>query len=353
MLFSFLYLAFVSILKLLVRSGRSVRAKDVELVVLRHQLEVLRRQVERPRLRPADRALLAAASRVLSPERRRALLVTPQTLMRWHRELVRRRWTYSRVRSGRPPIDGETRELVIRLARENPRWGYRRIVGELAKLGLSVSPSTVRRLLAGAGLGPAPRRFGPSWREFLRQQAASIVACDFFTVETAFLRRYYVLFFIEIQSRRVYLAGCTRNPNGMWVAQQARNLSFSASFDHVRFLIHDHDAKFTRAFDAVFRSEGMRVIYTLFRAPQANAHAERFVRTVRTECLDWLLIFGPSQLERVIRTFVEHYNRERPHRALALKPPDPIEASQASRDGPVKRRDRLGGLLHEYHRAAA
>jgi hypothetical protein len=194
---------------------------------------------------------------------------------------------------------------------------------------------------------------GPSWREFLRRQAASIVACDFFTVETAFLRRYYVLFFIELQSRRVHLAGCTQNPNGMWVAQQARNLSFSASFDHVRFLVHDHDAKFTRAFDAVFRSEGIRVIHTPFRAPQANAHAERFVRTIRAECLDWLLILGPRQLERVIRTFVEHYNRERPHRALALKPPDRIEASQASLDGPVKRRDRLGGLLHEYHRAAA
>ena len=202
MLLSFIYLAFVSLLKLLVRSGRPAQVKDIELIVLRHQLEILRRQVERPRLRSSDRAFLAAASRLLPPRRRHGLLVTPQTLLRWHRALVRRRWTYARVRPGRPSIDAEKRELVLRLARENPRWGYQRIAGELRKLGLAVSPSTVRRLLASAGLGPAPRRSGPTWREFLRAQAASIVACDFFTVETAFLRRYYVLFFIELQSRR-------------------------------------------------------------------------------------------------------------------------------------------------------
>jgi putative transposase len=190
MLLSFIYLAFVSLLKLLVRSGRPAQVKDIELIVLRHQLEVLRRQVERPRLQSSDRAFLAATGRLLPPRRRDGLLVTPQTLLRWHRELSRRRWTYARVRPGRPSIDAEKRELVLRLARENPRWGYQRIAGELRKLGLAVSPSTVRRLLASAGLGPAPRRSGPTWREFLRAQAASIVACDFFTVETAFLRRY-------------------------------------------------------------------------------------------------------------------------------------------------------------------
>ena len=231
MLFSFIYLVFVSLLKLLIGSGRPARVKDIELIVLRHQLDVLRRQVERPRLRSSDRAFLAAASRLLPPARRRGLLVTPQTLLRWHRELVRRRWTYAR-RPGRPSIDAETRELVLRLARENPRWGYQRIVGELTKLGRSVSPSTVRRMLARGGLGPAPRRSGPSWREFLRAQAASIVACDFFTVETAFLRRHYVLFFIELASRRVHLAGCSAHPSGRWVTQQARNLSFSGSSRH-------------------------------------------------------------------------------------------------------------------------
>jgi putative transposase len=216
MLLSFVYLVFVSLLKLLVGSRRPAQVKDIELIVLRHQLDVLRRQVERPRLRSSDRAFLAAASRLLPPARRRGLLVTPQTLLRWHRELVRRRWTYARRGPGRPSIDEQTRELVLRLARENPCWGYQRIVGELSKLGLSVSPSTVRRLLARAGLGPAPRRSGPSWRDFLRAQAASIVACDFFTVETAFLRRYYVLFFIELASRRVHLAGCSVHPDGRW-----------------------------------------------------------------------------------------------------------------------------------------
>jgi transposase len=265
MLFSFSYLAFVSLLKLLVRSRRPVQVKDIELIVLRHQLEVLRRQVERPRLRSSDRALLAAASRLLPPRRRHGLLVTPQTLLRWHRELVRRRWTYARARPGRLSIDAEKRELVLRLAHENPRWGYQRIAGELKKLGVAVSPSTVRRLLVSAGLGPAPRRAGPTWREFLRAQAASIVACDFFTVETAFLRRYYVLFFIELQSRRVHLAGSSAHPNGRWVAQQARNLSFSGALDDVRFLIPDRDSNFVAAFDEVFSSEGTRVILSPFR----------------------------------------------------------------------------------------
>ena len=354
MLFSFIYLVFVSLLKLLIGSGRPAQVKDIELIVLRHQLDVLRRQVERPRLRSSDRAFLAAASRLLPPRRRHGLLVTPQTLLRWHRELVRRRWTFSRRGPGRPPIDAEKRELVLRLARENPRWGYQRIAGELSKLGLSVSPSTVRRLLARAGLGPAPRRSGPSWREFLRAQAASIVACDFFTVETAFLRRYYVLFFIELQSRRVHLAGSSAHPNGRWVAQQARNLSFSGALGDVSFLIHDRDSKFVAAFDEVFRSEGIRVILTPPRAPQANAYAERFVRTVRTECLDWLLILGPRQLDRVLRVFVEHYNRERPHRALGRCPPvQSLPTLRPSLGGAVKRRDRLGGLVHEYYRAAA
>jgi putative transposase len=350
MFFSFVYLVFVSLLKLLVR-GRPARVKDIELIVLRHQLDVLRRQVERPRLRSADRAFVAAASRLLPRERRHGLLVTPQTLLRWHREFVRRRWTFSRRGPGRPPVPAATRELVLRLARENSRWGYQRICGELSKLGLSVSPSTVRRLLARAGLGPAPRRSGPSWREFLQVQAASILACDFFTVETVLLRRYYVLFFIELQSRRVHLAGVTAHPRGRWVAQQARNLSFSGALDDVSLLIHDRDTKFVASFDEVFRSEGISVILTPPRAPKANAHAERFVRTARTECLDWLLILGPRHLERTLRVFVEHYNRERPHRALGRCPPTPRQPTPL--DGPVKRRDLLGGVVHEYYRAAA
>jgi putative transposase len=354
MLVSFAYLAFVSLVKLLIRSGRHVDVKDVELLVLRHQLEVLRRQVERPKLRPRDRALMAAAGRLLPSARRHGLLVTPQTLLRWHRELVRRRWTYPHARPGRPPIDARTRELVLRLARENPRWGYQRIAGELNKLGVGVSPSSVRRLLANAGLGPAPRRSGPSWREFLRAQAASVVACDFFTVETALLRRYYVLFFIELQTRRVHLAGATTNPKGRWVTQQARNLSLTGALSDVRFLIRDRDSKFVAAFDEVFRTEGVEVILTPFRSPQANAHAERFVRTARAECLDWLLILGPRQLVRVLRVYVDHYNTQRPHRALGRRPPDAIRPSAPPPPmAAIQRRDHLGGLLHEYHTAAA
>jgi putative transposase len=183
----------------------------------------------------------------------------------------------------------------------------------LLKLGLRVSPSTVRRILLTAGYGPAPRRSGPSWRQFLSQQAASMLACDFFTVETISLRRFYVLFFIELESRRVHLAGCTTNPSGAWVIQQARNLSFTGLFERVRFLIHDHDSKFSGTFDEVFRSEGINVIHTPIRAPQANAYAERFVSTVRAECLDWLLIMGRRHLETALRIYTAHYNRERPH----------------------------------------
>jgi putative transposase len=214
-----------------------------------------------------------------------------------------------------------------------------------------VSPTSIRRLLVRAKLEPAPRRSGPSWREFVRAQAASIVACDFFTVESVVLRRYHVLFCIAHASRRVWLAGCTRNPTGQWVTQQARNLGLDLADQSIRFLIRDRDSKYSAPFDEVFRSEGIRVVKTPIRAPKANAVAERFVRTVRSECLDWLLIINRRHLVRVLRVYIKHYNTERPHRALELRPPN-LERAARYDGSKIRRRDRLGGLIHEYYRAA-
>ncbi|MGZ4312728.1 MAG: integrase core domain-containing protein [Solirubrobacteraceae bacterium] len=351
--FSFLYIAFRGLLGALVRCRRGLDAKDLELLVLRHEVAVLRRQGAPAKLRAADRAVLAAAACHLPASSRGARLVTPRTLLRWHRALVRRKWRQTPGRRGRPRVQAEGRALVLRLARENPRWGHRRIGGELAQLGFRVSPTTIRRLLARAGLGPAPRRSGPSWREFLRVQAASIVACDFFTVESVLLRRYYVLFFIAHASRRVWLAGCSSSPTGAWVTQQARNVGLDLADEGVRFLIRDRDSKYSGTFDEVFRSGGIRIVKTPVRAPQANAIAERFVRTIRAECLDWLLILNRRHLERVLRVFVAHYNTHRPHRALELQPPQPPEPSPTATIGEIQRHDRLGGLIHEYYRDAA
>jgi hypothetical protein len=285
MFFSLLYLTVRALFGLLVRCRRGPDLKDVELLVLRHEVEVLRRQVGRPRLRHADRALLAAAGCHLPLCSRSSLLVTPRTLLRWHQALVRRKWRRPGARAGRPRLSPEIQELVLRLARENPRWGHRRICG-LAKLGVQASPTTIRRLLARARLGPAPRRSGPSWREFLQAQAASIVACDFLTVETLFLRRYYVLFFIEHASRRVWLAGCSTNPHGDWVTQQARNLSFTGLLERTRFLIRDRDSKYSGPFDEVFRSEQIRIVKTPVRSQKRtrspNASSEPSARSAST-----------------------------------------------------------------------
>jgi transposase InsO family protein len=279
--------------------------------------------------------------------------VSPQTLLRWHRELVRRKWTYRRRRrAGRPRIGGEAATLVLRLARENPRWGYRRIQGELRKLDVRLSATAIRSLLLRHRLAPAPRRTGPSWKEFLACQAAGILACDFFIVETVRLRTLYVLFFIELSSRRVHLADVTAHPCSAWVTQQARNLAMEARLDQTRFLIRDRDAKFSGPFDEVFRSEGVRVIRTPIRSPKANAFAERFVKTVRRECLDHLLILGERHLRWALRECLRHYNEERPHRGLELETPVPGAARNRS-DGAVVRLDRLGGLIHEYRRIAA
>jgi putative transposase len=309
-LFSLCYMALRWILQLAVLRVRSTEFKDLEIVVLRHELAILRRHTRRPPTTWTDRLCLAAASRLLPRAHWRAFIVTPATLLRWHRRLVAKRWTFAR-RAGRPPLRREIRALVLRLARENPRWGYQRIVGELKGLGVVVSASTVRTWLRKAGLGPAGTRRGMTWREFLRTHRHRVLAVDFFTVDTIWLQRLYVLFFIELGSRRVHLAGCTATPSAQWVTQQARQLTWALSDrpERFRYLIRDRDQKFTDSFDDVLRSVGCEIVRTPCRTPQANGVAERFVRTVRSECLDWLLILNERHLEHVLTRFVAHYNR--------------------------------------------
>src|ERR1035437_3503869 len=314
MLFSLLYFL---VRRLLGAGGRLQDEKEVELLVLRHQVKVLQRQVKRPRLNRLDRVFLAAASRAMTRSSWSSFIVRPETLLRWHRELGRKKWTYRRTGPpGRPPVDPNVRDLIVRLGRENARWGYQRIRGELMKLEIRISATTVRTILMRAGLDPAPRRAGPTWTQFLRSQAAGILATDFFTVETIGLKTIYVLFFIELSTRRVHVAGVTANPDSAWVTQQARNLAIEDRLSDVRFLLRDRDAKYSGPFDAVLRAEGVRVIRTPIRAPRANAFAERFVRTVRRECLDHVLIYGRRHLERVLQAYVAHYDEERPHRGL-------------------------------------
>jgi hypothetical protein len=353
-LFFLLYWAVRRALRVL--SGRSDRhSLEIENAVLRHQLSVLRRGVRRPQLGRRDKVVLAAASRLLPRERWASFLVTPQTLLRWHRELIKRKWTYRGHRSiGRPPVDPELRDLVIRLGRENPRWGCMRIQGELRKLGIRLGATTIRTILRRAGIGPAPRRDGPTWTEFLRSQAEGIWACDFFTVETVWLKTMYVLFFIELGPRRVHLAGVTAYPDWAWVTQQARNLSIEDGLDNVRFLVRDRDAKFSGPFDEVFRTEDVRVIRTPVRAPKANAVAERWVRTVRAECLDRTLVVSRRHLERLVRDYVYHYNDERPHRGLGLVPSGGSSwPGEPAHPSTVKRRDVVDGLIREYYTDAA
>jgi putative transposase len=342
-------------------SLRSEHAKDVEIAVLRHQLKVLRRQVKRPEFRPADRAALAVLSRALPRSRWSIFLVTPDTILRWRRRLVTRKWTQPYRRGGRPPLAEHLVALIVRLARENPRWGYRRIQGELKKLGIRVSATTIRTVLLGNGLRPVPRRGSVTWRAFLRAQAAGIIATDFFTVETVRLKTLYVLFYIELHTRQVRVAGVTDHPTGAWVVQRARERSIEMeSLDGAtgpRFLLRDRDSKFTRAFDDVFTADGTQILKTPVQAPNANAHAERWVRTVRQECLDWLLIWGRRHLECVLDEYVRHYNSERPHRSLELRAPatvdDQSHPGAVTAAASIQRRDRLGGLVHEYYQAAA
>ena len=361
MLWFFFGHIFSIILSLIRVSRLSENDKDLEIIILRHQLDVMVRKQHKP-IRPnrAEKAMLAFLSAQLKKNSKRTIrqlgdvirIVRPETVIRWHRELVRRKWSQSpQHQGGRPPINQETESLIVRLAKENLRWGYYRIEGELKKSGFVASLTTVRNVLDRNGILPAPVRYGSiGWKTMMNHYKEQLLACDFFTVETIFLRTVYVLFFIELGTRRVHLADVTSNPNGLWLAQQARQLvwQFQETDTHFRCLIRDNDKKYTDAFDTVFHSQQTRIIPTPLQAPNANAYAERWVQTGRQECLDHILIINEAHLRRVLKEFIDFYNSRRPHQSLNQQSPIPRAEPATTRK--VERRQVLGGIINDYYR---
>jgi putative transposase len=341
-------------------SRREEAWKTAEILILRHQLAVLqRRQPRRPKLNWADRALLAALLSVIPKARRHGLLllVTPDTILRWHRDIIRHRQAARsrRGKTGRPATRQNIKVLVLRLARENPEWGYRRIHGELAGLGAKVAASTVWEILRNAGIDPAPRRSGPTWPQFLRSPAEAIVACDFFTVDLPDGTRAHVLAVIEHATRLIRILGVTLHPTGEWATQQARNLlmDLGGQADRVKFMIRDRGSNFTAAFDAVLADAGIRTVLCNVRTPRMNAIAERWIGGCRREFPDRTLIRNQHHLRRILRDYETHHNQHRPHRSLhgaaPLKPlPEPADLEQYR----VRRHTRVGGLINEYRLVA-
>jgi transposase InsO family protein len=343
---------------LMVLARREV-SKDAELLVLRHENTVLRRQISRVRYQPGDRLWLAALSRLI-PRRRwgEVFAVTPATLLAWHRRLVTRKWDYTnRRRAGRPSTAAAIRKVVIRMATDNPAWGHRRVQGELVKLGHLIAASTVWQILHDAGVDPAPRRPGPAWKQFLTAQARGILAADFVHVDTVLLRRLYVLIVIEHGTRRAHLAGITANPDGAWTTQAARNflMDLDQRAASIKFLIRDRAGQFTGYFDAVFQADGIRILASPPQAPRANTICERMIGTLRRELFDRLLIVNERHLRRVLTDYLRHYNAARPHRTLGQLAPaqagtQPPEINLAEHR--IRRKQVLGGLTHEYQIAA-
>jgi transposase InsO family protein len=350
-----IYQVFAKLLSWTVLRTRSDTANEIEILVLRHQLAVLQRRTPRPRISWSDRAVIAALARLLPTRRRLGFLITPATILRWHQQLVRRRWTTRSARPGRPALPTGVRALIVRLATENSTWGYRRIHGELVGLGYRIGASTVWKILRAAGIDPAPRRAGPTWSQFLRAQAHGILACDVFHLDTITLHRLYAFFVVEHATRRVHILGVTAHPNGAWLTQQARNLLMDLDDAHrsVRFLIRDRDSKFTAAFDAAFAAIDVKVIKIPVRAPRANAIAERYVGTIRRELLDRLLIINRRHAAIVLHEFERHYNDHRPHRALGQAAPSrPLPHRAPTEIHKIQRRDRIEGVIHEYQQVA-
>ncbi|MCP4086104.1 MAG: transposase [Actinomycetia bacterium] len=351
-MFRILYRFLSTMVRLAVRSGRS---KDLEIIVLRHQLNVVRRQVDRPPVNNDDRTLLGAIAAALPRPLREGWIVTPETLLRWHRRRIAHHWTQPPApRTGRPPTSVELRELIVRLATENPTWGHRRIQGELARLGHQIAKTTVWQILTDNNIDPSPNRSDVTWTEFLHSQAA--VACDFFNVDTAFLRRYYVLFFIKVQTREVFFAGVTTNPTGEWTTQAARNLfiAHGERLQGTRALVRDRGSQFIDSFDEIFRSEGFKILPTPVRTPVANTFAERWIGSVRRELLDRTIIWNQRQLERLITDYIAHHNQHRPHQSLGQRPPTPVDEPPDTPPATVTvlRTSRCDGLIHEYQNAA-
>jgi hypothetical protein len=350
-----LYLLITRIFAWLVLLSRSSAAKETEILLLRHEVAVLRRQIATPRPSWPDRALMAALARLLPRALRQYRIVSPRTLLAWHQRLVKDKWTQS-PSPGRPPLLEEIRDLIIRLGTENPRWGYRRVHGELQRLGHKVSPATVRRVPRAAGLSPAPRRHPArgEWTAFLKAQASGLLATDLFHIDTIGLQRLYALFVIEVRTRTVHILGVTAHPTAAWVTQQARQLLWQLG-DHTTdftHLIRDRDAKFTAAFDAVFASEDITVTKAPPRSPNCNPHAERFIRSVREECTNRLLLFDRGHTEKILNDYAQHFNNHRPHQGRNQLAPndDPnVIALPADR---IERRQAVAGLINEYHRAS-